>query len=121
MSAILKQFTAVIHQNNFNILKELHDIKNKLSFIRIDITPSDCCKSNKEQITHFNHLNDALMIDVAYNLAESVQILSLSDSELLCASEPVITYIDGSEAPVFSHTWEELAVVRSAVCYICRW
>ena len=118
MSAILKQFTEVIQQNNFNILKELHDISNKLSFIRVDLTPSDCCKSNKERIAHFIHLNDALMMDVAYNLVEYVQMLSLSDSELLCASEPMTTLIDGSDAPAFSYTWEESEVpeVRSVRC-----
>ena len=46
LRAILKLFTRVIQQNNFNILKELHDINNKLSLIRVDITPLGCCKSD---------------------------------------------------------------------------
>ena len=58
-------------------------------------------------------------MDVSHNLVDSVQILSLTDSELLCASEPMIALIEGMEAPAFSYTWEnsELTEVKYAVCY----
>ena len=101
----MEKFAAVTVQNNFSIFKELHDMNNKVSFISLEITPSNCCKSSKEQVGKFGRLNEALGIDIFHNLENCVQKLKDVDArEFLKDSEPVIL-VAGSGTPAFKFNW----------------
>ena len=63
-AAVTAEFAAAMTRNNFRIEKELHDLNNKVSLINIEITPSVCCKSSKEQTSNFNRLNEALRVEI---------------------------------------------------------
>jgi hypothetical protein len=105
MDALVEKFAEVTVQNNFSIFKELHDMNNKVSLISVKITPSNCCKSSTEQNAKFTRLNEALGIDISYNLESCVHKLNDVDArDILKDSEPVIL-VAGSGTPTFSFDW----------------
>jgi precorrin-4 methylase len=46
----------------FTMFKMIADMKQQLTYLDITITPSTCCKSNKEQVANFDRLNETLGI-----------------------------------------------------------
>jgi hypothetical protein len=79
-----------IRESNFTLYKELKDLKDKVSFISVEITPSVCCKSNKEQTAKFSRLNEALRLDVSPNIEGSViKLTAATAQELLQGTPPV--------------------------------
>ena len=90
-------------------------MNNKVSLISVEITPSNCCKSNKEQSSKYTRLNEALGVDISHDLQSYVRKLSPADAlELLNGSEPVVL-VTGGEAPVFTYQWVVPKV--SMICF----
>lgn len=105
MDALVEKFAEVTVRNNFSIFKELHDMNNKVSLISVEITPSNCCKSSKEQSLKFAGLNEALGIDITHDMESFVQKLNVVDAlEIFKDSEPVIL-VAGNGTPAFLFEW----------------
>lgn len=67
----LKSFVNATRSQSFAMIKEMRDMKQQLSYLDINITPSICCKSNKEQSARFMRLNEALRFKFSHEIEKA--------------------------------------------------
>lgn len=124
--ALVEKLAEVHDKINFTILKELHDIRNKVSLIS---DPSTCCKSTKEAASKLTTLNEALRMDIADNFSDCIENLSTEEAQKLLENTPPVSLVSGIAAPAFTYKWKKVvrkfsfllvASLHSNFCLGCR-
>jgi hypothetical protein len=112
MDVLVDRFIEASVSNNFPMLKMLHDMDSKVSMISLEITPSNCCKSTKEQTAKFTRLNEALRLDVPYDLKTCVRILTAEEARNLLRDSEEVRFVANPEVPpTFAFKWKEVPKV----------